>query len=342
MKAAIVTEPGLLSVGEAPTPKPGRYDALCELLYGATCTGTDSHIIRGSFPFPIDYPCILGHESVGRVVEIGPKVKNFRLGDLVTRVGAPPSADGSLAVAWGGFSEYGLARDHWAMRADGHPESDWSGWRVNQVLPAGIDPRVAPMFTTWRETLSYVTRMGMGPRSRVLVVGSGGNGLSFAAHAVLLGAPSVWMVGAARCETAARGLGISGYLPYTSEDCIAVLKREKPEGFDIVIDAVGKVGLADRFLPLLAPEGRLGIYGIDDFSRVAVSPRFARGTFTLWSGGYDEAETHHRVTELVLQARLSVSAWYDPDKAWPLDRIGEAFQALRDREAVKMLIRLKG
>ena len=339
MKAAIVEKAGTLRVRELKDPVPGDYDALCELLYGATCTGTDSHIIKGEFPFPIAFPAILGHESVGRVVKIGKKVRNYRVGDLVTRVNAPATAE--VAIAWGGYAEYGLAQDHWAMRVDGLPESAWAGSRVNQVVPASVDPRVAPMFTTWRETLSYVTRMGMGPGTSVLVIGSGGNGLSFAAHAVNLGAPRTWIVGSKRSEKAAQAVKVTGFKDYTSTTCVEELSHACPGGFDIIIDAVGKAGQADLFLPLLAPGGKLGIYGLDDFASVSVSPRLARGSFTLWSGGYDEAETHQRVSELVLQGRLDAGVWYDCATPWPLADINDAFEHLWQRKAVKVLIALK-
>ena len=341
MKAAIVDKPGRLVVRKVPDPVPGDYDALCELLYGSTCTGTDTHIIRGDFPFPIiDYPAILGHESVGRVVRVGGKVRNYRVGDLVTRVGAPPTPDGSISVAWGGYAEYGLARDHWAMKADGFPESDWAASRVNQVIPPSVDPRAAPMFTTWRETFSYLTRMGISQGTRLLVIGSGGNGLSYVAHGVNLGA-YVWLVGAARCSQLASRLGANGFIDYTRADCAEALQTSCPEGFDIIIDAVGKVGQADRFLPSLKPGGKIGIYGIDDFNRITITPRLGRGSFTLWNGGYDEAESHQRVSEFFLQAKLDASIWYDLNRPWPLDRIGEAFQAVWDRKAVKALIQLR-
>ena len=51
MRAALVEKLGSLVVRTVPDPRPGPYEALCELVYGATCTGTDSHIIAGSFPW---------------------------------------------------------------------------------------------------------------------------------------------------------------------------------------------------------------------------------------------------------------------------------------------------
>ena len=67
MKAAIVERPGELSVREVAEPVMGDYDCLCENLYGATCSGTDLHLIQGrAMPFPVRYPLMLGHETIGR------------------------------------------------------------------------------------------------------------------------------------------------------------------------------------------------------------------------------------------------------------------------------------
>ena len=341
MKAAIVEEPGILKIREVPEPVPDEYDALCELLYGATCTGTDTHVIRGRFPFPIAYPAILGHESVGRVVRIGRKVRNFRVGDLITRVTTPPPGDGSVSVAWGGFAEYGLAKDHWAMHAAGLPDTAWAASRVNQILPASVDARVAPMFTTWGETRSYIRRMGIGRGSRLLVIGSGGNGLSFAAHGVNLGVSCVWIVGSPRWSSRAARLGVNGLIDYSAADCVEQLRQACPEGFSTIIDAVGKTGQADRFLPLLEPGGKIGIYGMDDYTSVTITPRIARGSFTIWNGGYDESEAHQEVCELYLQGRLDAGIWYDRDHPWPLVEIEHAFRDLWERREVKILIELK-
>jgi D-arabinose 1-dehydrogenase-like Zn-dependent alcohol dehydrogenase len=112
MKAAVIETYGTITLRDLPTPVMGDYDALCELLYGATCIGTDTHLIEGHAPFChwVKPPFILGHESVGRVVKVGRKVRHYRPGDLVTRVGAP--GGNGINAGWGGFAELGLAKDH--------------------------------------------------------------------------------------------------------------------------------------------------------------------------------------------------------------------------------------
>jgi threonine dehydrogenase-like Zn-dependent dehydrogenase len=344
MKAAVVEEPGNLVVREISRPQVGDYDVLCDLLYGATCTGTDQHLIRGYFPWPVTYPTILGHESVGRVVEVGPNVRHLREGDLISRVGAPPSPEsvpgGVPNVNWGGFAEFGIAKDHWAMRADGLPPSVWRGHRINQVIPPDIDPRAATMIITWRETLSYITRMGVKIGDAVLIVGSGGNGLAFANHAANAGAKPVAMVGNRSRRAAGHAAGVTDYVDYKADDVTAVLNDLQPAGFDAIIDAVGQAGSADRVLPHLKASGTLGIYGIDNYESSQIHPHRARGSFTFYSGGYDEAETHHAVIELMREERLDANIWLDLDHAYPLDEIHAAFDAVRERRLIKALVKL--
>ena len=343
MKAAIIERPGELVVREVHDPVAGDYEALCEILYGATCTGTDGHLIHGRFPWgPISYPTVLGHESVGRVIALGSKVRNYRPGDLVTRVGVPPSPRGQYGSNWGGFAELGIARDHWAMQADGLPEAEWKGSRWNQVLPSHFDPATATMLTTWREALSYLIRMGFRAGYTLLIVGSGGVGLSYAVHAAILGAARVAMIGGVQRAETARALGVTDFFDYRAEKLADVVRGACSEPFDFIIDAVGRRNSLDDILSLVRPGGTVGIYGIDEYWSWQINPGRVRGGFTFYNGGYDEAETHQRVVEMVLQGKLDARNWLNLDSPFPLEKIGAAFQALERRELVKALIRIAG
>ncbi len=343
MKAAIIEAPGSLVVREIARPDAGGlgdYDVLCDLQFGATCTGTDQHLIAGRFPWPVTYPTILGHESVGRAVEVGSRVRHIQVGDLISRVGAPPARDGTYHAHWGGFAEYGLAKDHWAMRADGLPPSAWRPYRINQIIPPDVDPRAATMIITWRETLSYVTRMGIGEGDSVLIVGSGGNGLAFAAHAANAGADIVVMVGNLSRRAAARAAGATDYVDYQADDVSTRVADSSSGGFDFIIDSVGQEDSANGVLAYLSPGGTLGVYGIDDYEGAHIQPHRAPGTFTIYAGGYDEAETHHPVIEAIRDGRLDASLWLDLDHAFELDDIRDAFDAVRHRRLIKALVQL--
>lgn len=341
MKAAIIESPGVLTVREVPAPEVGEYDALCEILYGATCSGTDLHLIHGRFPWPVDYPTVLGHESIGRIVRLGGRVRNFKVGDLVTRVGAVPTPGCGYAINWGGFAELGIARDYRAMREDGVDESLWTGFRSNQVLPPHFDPGTSTMIITWRETFSYVKRMGLGPGAAVLVAGSGGNGLSMAAHAVNLGAASVAVVGSGRRCKEAEAVGVSDYFDYRADNLSGAVREKYPEGFDFVIDAVGRKGQMDLLLPLVKAGGKAGVYGIDDFYSYTFSLASIRSTFTFFCGGYDEEEVHDDIVGYMEKGLLKADAWFDRTRPYPLDSINEAYQAVQDKKTVKALVKIK-
>jgi D-arabinose 1-dehydrogenase-like Zn-dependent alcohol dehydrogenase len=341
MKAAVVERPGVLKVWDIPLPELGEYDALCQLLYGATCTGTDRHLIHGRFPWGVDYPTVLGHESIGRVIEVGPKVRHFRVGDLITRVGTVASPGGDYHVHWGGFAEYGLARDHWAMARDGRPAAEWAGSRWNQVLPPDFDPAAATMMTTWRETLSYLNRMHFTRGATMLVIGTGGNGLSFAAHAANLGAARVAVIGSRIREDVARRIGVTDFFDYQAADLPATVKNAFPQGFDFIIDAVGKSNSLDEALPFIKRGGTVGIYGIDEYHAQRICPDRAPGSFTFARNGYDEAETHQQVIDFVRLGKLDAGAWLtNLDAPFPLACINDAFEALERREMVKAVVKL--
>lgn len=336
MKAAIVESPGVLRVREIDAPIAGDYQARCEVLYGAICSGTDTHIVDGVFPFPVNYPTILGHESIGRVVEVGAKVRHLQVGDLVTRVGCPPQ--NGLNANWGGFAEQAIAWDWRAMQADGL-EVD-PGITVNNVIPADFDPAAATMFITWRETFSYLSRLGVGAGHSVLVLGTGGNGLAFVAHARNLGATSIVVIGAANRAEAARAAGASHLFDYRAPDVSQQVHEAFPDGFDFAVDAVGRAGGLNLALPFLKAGGTLAMYGIDDWNQSFINPLLARGSFTFHNDGYNELEAHDAVVGLVQSGALDAGLWLDLEKPIPLEEINRAFDRVRDRSALKALMKI--
>jgi threonine dehydrogenase-like Zn-dependent dehydrogenase len=311
--------------------------------FGTICAGTDRHILHDRLPWRMTYPLLLGHESVGRVVEVGEKVRNLRPGDRIARVGAAPDPTGALHLGWGGFCEWGFARDWRAMREDGLPETEWKPYWIHQVIPPDIAPEAGPLFITLRETLSYANRLGMRAGTRVLLVGSGGNALAYAAHARRLGAASVAVLGASYRETVFRAAGATAYHDYRDPDAAKALAAVHPDGFSIAIDTVGKAESSDLLLPLLAREATLGIYGLDEWDRLALHPAKARGTFTLYQGGYDEAEAHDAVIAGLRDGAYRAEWWLgDGLPAWNLAEIDRAFAAIESRDAIKPPIRLDG
>jgi hypothetical protein len=100
--------------------------------------------------------------------------------------------------------------------------------------------------------------------------------------------------------------------------------------------------MADRLLPCLKAGGRYMTYGIDDAGKIRIDPSRARGEFTVMPCSCDEAETHQRISEWVLQGRLDACLWYDMAKPYPLASLADAFAAVWNRQCVKALVTLRG
>ena len=339
MKAAVINQKKL-EIWDVPMPELGPYDALCEMEYGATCAGTDLRLIAGGHPTPVFYPTILGHESVGRVVKLGSKVRNYKIGDLVSRVGAPSGLKEGLSSNWGGFASFGIAKDHWEMARNGIPCEEWDRYRVNQIIPPEISPREAPMIITWRETLSYIHHLGINSKSRVLVIGSGANALAMAVHAYNLRA-DVYVVGSECRRETFNHYHIAGYYNYKSTNLIATIQDDRCIDIDYIVDGVGDANTVNQVLPLLVPGGCIGIYGWNDRRTCGINPFLSRGSFRIYNGGYDEEEATGDVLAMIRKGQLNASDWYDQTQPLAFNDIAQAYESLRRHEAIKYLIDLK-
>ena len=183
MKGIIVEKDGTIRLADdIPMPEPGPYEALVKIESCMICNGTDMEIIRGELPEAQVFPTVLGHESAGRVVKIGEKVKAYKIGDMVVRASLP-STD-KYASSWGGFSEYGLVTDAKAMEADG---KSYSPGLTQQVVPDGITAIQASLMITLKETCSAVNRMNVKKEDHIMIVGDGPVGLCFLSNLICEG-----------------------------------------------------------------------------------------------------------------------------------------------------------
>jgi threonine dehydrogenase-like Zn-dependent dehydrogenase len=341
MKAAVVVEPGRLEIWDIDQPVPGDYEALVEILYCATCIGTDKNYIYGRHIRPVQYPMLLGHEAVGRVVELGRGVKNFAVGDLVTDVGCPGTPDGRISSRAGGYAEYGIVKDVCEMKKAGIPREMWEKNRANRGIPSWFSPAASTLITPYRETLSYLRRIGVKKGTRVLILGSGCTGLCFAANAVNEGASLVGMIGTPLREGIAKKLGVNAFISYKEENAVSAMEAAASGLFDIIIDGVGVRGGLSQALRLLKPYGVCGVYGWYDWDANIIDPFAARDSFTFYAGGYDQAETHDDVIRYMQCGDLDPADILALDHIYELDDIWQAYQDAWDRKVIKSVVRVK-
>lgn len=84
MKAVVKTETGFDHMQYTDIPEPQATGDLVKIkiAYSGIC-GTDLHAFKGTYA-STKPPVVLGHEFSGVVTEIGPDVKNVKVGDRVT------------------------------------------------------------------------------------------------------------------------------------------------------------------------------------------------------------------------------------------------------------------
>lgn len=82
MRQAIMTEPGIIKIQDAPVPSPGPGEVLVRVRCIGVC-GSDIHVYHGRHPFT-SYPVVQGHEFSGVVEAVGPGVADFKIGEKVT------------------------------------------------------------------------------------------------------------------------------------------------------------------------------------------------------------------------------------------------------------------
>ncbi len=340
MRAAVVTQPGRLEIQDLPDPHPGPYDCLVKIDACAICTGTDSHIAFGSFPWRDSYPFVLGHESTGRILTIGSKVRNFRVGQRVTRPAGVLAGEyiGGIGSTWGGFAELGLVRDTVSAASDGLPANNMLA-SSRTPLPDDVDPISAALSINQREILSVVQRFQLDQSARVVVVGSGYNGLLFSLFSKYFGAGQVILVGSPRwAGRALEHFAADGFVDYRSERAAVQVRDLLGGAATHVIDAKGSHASLGLCSAILTPGAAFGAYGIDDIEETGDILRALsqdRPHLDMTTEEADCVGEWYRLWQAGFFSRPGMV-----DQVMRLDEIHAAFELLASRAAMKIVIRL--
>jgi len=338
MKAAIVPQHGRVEVRDIPEPSPGPCDCLVEIDACAICTGTDSDIVAGRFPWLVEPPFVLGHESTGLITRVGDRVRNLQPGQRVTRPAGilPGERREGIGSNWGGFAERGLVRDVEAAAADGVELTHGPG-QSRICLPGDVDPVSGALSVNQREILSVTRNFRLGPGSRVVVLGSGYNGLLFSLYCRHFGAGRVVVVGSARRETLARStFEADAFADYRTEPGRALVWDLLGGEPTHLVDAVGTVRSLTLARELLSSGTAFGCYGLHEYDAIGpLVEDIERGHPTLPMGADELAVTDewHRLWKQKFFERPGIC-----DAAMPLERIADALARLARREAVKLVL----
>jgi len=348
MKSLIVDEQGVLSIREIPIPEYGECQALVKMLSCGVCNGTDGKLIHRTFKNFDTYPAILGHEGVGQVVEIGTRVMNFKVGDIVLLPFLENETEG-YTPGWGAYSEYAVVGDAEAYTKNGMGEGTkyFSEAYLAQTIIKPTDkvnPVNAAMIITFREVLSAIKRFGFQENKNVLIFGAGPVGLCFTKFSKLLGLKTVITIDIddEKIETAKK---MGADYVFNSKDCNIneEVKKLFPNGIDYVIDAVGINQLINQSMELICYNGRICGYGIS--SQLGMELDWSKAPynwsldFIQWPSKKEEGEVHEQIMAWINQGALNPDDFIS--HIFDFDDIIKSFELVEARESTtkKIIIR---
>jgi alcohol dehydrogenase (NADP+) len=246
---------------------PGPEDVAIEILFCGVCH-SDLHTARGEWP-GTQYPCVPGHEIVGKVTSVGAKVTKFKPGQLVGvgcmvdscrtcpscsegleqycegPVGFTGTYNGPVgggANTHGGYSA-AITVDQGFVLSISHAEKDLAA--VAPLLCAGI--------TTW----SPLKHWGAGPGKKVGIVGIGGLGHMGIKLSHALGAKTVGFTTSPGKVDEIKRLGADEVVISKDTD-----QMQKHAGsFDLIINTVAAPHNLDAFTGLLKRDGTMVLVG---------------------------------------------------------------------------------
>ena len=253
--------PGL-EMREVPVPSPGANEVLIKLEKTAIC-GTDLHIYQWDdwAQRTIRTPLIIGHEFVGRIIEIGEGVRGYETGQRVSaeghvvcgvcrncRAGKPhlcPNTQGIGVNRDGGFAEYVVV-----------PSSNL--WPIPDEIPSEL----AAFFDPFGNAAHCALQFDLVGED-VLITGAGPIGIIAAGIAKHVGARHIVIsdVNDYRLKLAA-DMGATRTINVTRERLPDILKELKIDGFDVGMEMSGNPQAFNDLLHCMYHGGKVALLGI--------------------------------------------------------------------------------
>lgn len=246
---------------------PGPHDVAIDILFCGVCH-SDLHTVRSEWGGTV-YPCVPGHEIVGKVAAVGASVSRFTVGDrvgvgcLVDSCRTCPSCQEGLEqyceTGWtgtynsptpdapghtlGGYSSSITVREEFVLKIN-HPEE--------QLAAA------APLLCAGITTYSPLRHWNAGPGKKVGIVGIGGLGHMGVKLSHAMGAHTVAFTTSESKRQAAHDLGADEVVVSRDSEQMAV----HAGSFDFILNTVAAPHDLDAFTALLKRDGTMCLVGV--------------------------------------------------------------------------------
>ncbi len=246
---------------------PTEDDVQIEILFCGVCH-SDLHQARNEWSgvMPTVYPCVPGHEIVGRVTEVGSRVTRFKAGDLAA-VGCLVDSDRTCPECQAGLEQfcqnstltYNFPDKHLGgVTYGGYSDSIVVSERFVLHVPANLDlAGTAPLLCAGITTYSPMRHWGVTKGKKVGVVGLGGLGHMGVKFAHALGAHTVVFTTSPNKKEDALRLGADEVVVSRNADEMA----KHAGSFDFILDAVSADHDINAYINLLRRDGNLTLVG---------------------------------------------------------------------------------
>jgi uncharacterized zinc-type alcohol dehydrogenase-like protein len=245
---------------------PTERDVAIDILHCGVCH-SDLHTARSEWG-SAKYPCVPGHEIVGRVTAVGDGVSKFAVGDLVgvgcmvdscqhcqpcnegleqyCETGFTATYDSpeqvSRANTYGGYSDHIVVHERFVLKVT-HAEADLAA--------------VAPLLCAGITTYSPLRQWKVGPGQKVGIVGLGGLGHMGVKIAAAMGAHVVLFTTSPNKKEDALRLGAKEVV--VSKNAYEMAPHAN--SFDFILNTVAAAHNLDPFLALLKLDGTMTLVG---------------------------------------------------------------------------------
>jgi threonine dehydrogenase-like Zn-dependent dehydrogenase len=351
MLAAIIHGPRDVRAENRPDPRilaPG--DAVVRVVASCVC-GSDLWPYRGVNETREPRP--IGHELVGVVEELGADVTSAQVGDFVIvpfslscgecqacRAGFPSACD--RVTGFGSADRDGLPVDGAQGERVRIPLAQHSLFPVGRteadLEAAGLVPHLLTLADVMSTGHHAAVSAHVGPGDVVAVVGDGAVGLSGVIAAKRLGAERIVAMSRHEDRAAlARELGATDVVAERGEEATAAV-RDLLGGdlADAALECVGTAQSMDQAFGVVRGGGRIGFVGVPHGPALDVNRMFRRNI----SVGGGMASARRYMAELlpdVLDGTITPGRVFDLEL--PLAKVAEAYAAMDERRATKVLLR---
>ena len=322
----------VVSDGEVIAPGPGAVRL--DVAYTGIC-GTDLHILHGAMDHRVRQPAIIGHEMSGRIAAVGDGVEGWTIGDPVTVM--PLVWCGTCPACLRGHPHICHQLIFVGIDAPGSLQSSWTVPAELLVrLPGGLPLDHAALVEPTAVAVHDVRRAALAAGEKVVIVGAGPVGLLIGLVSRSVGAEVVMLEVSPERRAIAATTGLTVLDPAHTDPVAFVNEWTQNAGADVTFEVSGSAAGVDAATKVLAVRGRLVMVAIHPAAREVDVFRVFWRELTILGARVYERRDFDTAVELLHDGEIPAAVLIS--QIVPIDLVADAFDALSQGSAVKVLI----